>query len=121
LLWQVQSGSQATDAKRTKELFDKKVISEKEYTNKKQINESNVAKVKALEAGVEQAQLNLDFCKITSPVEGIAGIAQAQVPRAFPPRGEVQRRKAARKESDGTRATRAGGSLTTIRGLRIRS
>ena len=61
------------DYERSKELFDKKVISEKEFTNKTQLNESNVAKVGALEANVEQAQLNLNFCKVASPVEGIAG------------------------------------------------
>ena len=74
----VQLASQA-DADRNKELYDKKVIAEKEFINKTQINESNVAKVRALEAGLDQAKLNLEFCKVTAPVEGIAGIAQAQV------------------------------------------
>jgi RND family efflux transporter MFP subunit len=73
-----QIASQA-EADRSKELFSQKVISEKEFVNKTQINESSLAKVAALAANVEQAQLNLGFCKITSPVEGIAGIAQAQV------------------------------------------
>lgn len=67
------------EADRNKELYDKKVISDKEYTNKVQNNESNIAKVRALEAGVEQAKLNLEFCKVKAPVEGIAGISQAQV------------------------------------------
>ena len=74
----MQLASQA-EAERSKELFDKKVISEREHTNKTQLNESNAAKVEALKANVEQAQLNLNFCKVTSPVDGIAGIAQAQV------------------------------------------
>lgn len=74
----VQLASKA-EAARSKELFDKKVISVQEFTNKTQLNEANVAKVQALQAAVEQAQLNLGFCRITSPVEGIAGIAQAQV------------------------------------------
>jgi membrane fusion protein, multidrug efflux system len=74
----MQLAAQA-EAQRSKELFDKKVISEQEYVNKTQLNESSVAKVSALEASVEDAQLNLNFCKITSPVDGIAGIAQAQV------------------------------------------
>jgi membrane fusion protein (multidrug efflux system) len=67
------------DAARSKELYDKKVISEQEFTNKTQLKESSVAKVEALKANVEQAELNLGFCKIISPVEGIAGIAKAQV------------------------------------------
>ncbi len=74
----IQLASQA-EAERSKELFDKKVISEKEFTNKTQLNQSNVAKVSALQANLEQATLNLNFCKVTSPVDGIAGVAQAQV------------------------------------------
>lgn len=67
------------EADRNKDLFAKKVISEKEYTNKIQNNESNLAKVRSLKAAVEQARLNLEFCRITAPVGGIAGVAQAQV------------------------------------------
>ncbi len=74
----MQFASQA-EADRSKELFSQRVISEREYTNKTQLNQSSIAKVAALGAAVDQAQLNLNFCKITSPVEGIAGIAQAQV------------------------------------------
>ena len=33
----------------------------------------------AAQAGVEKAQLNLGFTKIASPIEGIAGIAKAQI------------------------------------------
>ncbi len=73
-----QVASQA-DADRSKELFDKRAISEKEFINKTQLNESSLSKIKALEAAVEEAQLNLDFCNVTSPVEGIAGVAKAQV------------------------------------------
>lgn len=74
----IQRASQA-EYERSKALFSKKVISEKEYINKMQLNLSNLAKIEALKGSVEQAQLNLGFCKITSPVEGIAGIAQAQI------------------------------------------
>lgn len=74
----VQLASQA-EADRSKELYDKKVIAEKEFINKTQMNESNSAKVSALQANLEQAQINLAFCRITSPVDGVAGIAQAQI------------------------------------------
>jgi len=74
----LQLASQA-EADRSKELFGQRVISEKEFINKTQLNQSSIAKVAALTAAVEQAQLNLNFCRITSPVDGIAGIAQAQV------------------------------------------
>ncbi|HEY5892947.1 MAG TPA: efflux RND transporter periplasmic adaptor subunit [Chthoniobacterales bacterium] len=74
----IQLASKA-EAERSKQLFNQKVISVQEFTNKTQLNESSIAKVGALQAAVEQAQLNLSFCRITSPVDGIAGIAQAQV------------------------------------------
>ncbi len=74
----MQLASQA-DKERSTKLFDQKVISVQENTNKTQLNEANISKVSALEANVEQAQLNVNFCKVTAPVEGIAGIAKAQV------------------------------------------
>ena len=67
------------EAERSKGLFEKKAISEKEYINKTQLNESALSQIGALKANVDQAQLNLNFCKIESPVDGIAGIAQAQI------------------------------------------
>jgi RND family efflux transporter MFP subunit len=67
------------EKERSDKLFSQKVISEQEHTNKVQLAEANSAKVQALEASLEQAQLNLQFCKVTSPVEGIAGISKAQV------------------------------------------
>jgi RND family efflux transporter MFP subunit len=67
------------EKQRSDKLFAQKVISEQEHTNKTQLNEASQANVQALEASVEQTQLNLNFCKVTSPVEGIAGIAKAQV------------------------------------------
>lgn len=73
-----QLASQST-YDRNKQLFDKKVISEQEFTNSTQLNQANVAKVDALQAAVDQAQINLNYCKIISPVDGIAGNAQAQV------------------------------------------
>jgi RND family efflux transporter MFP subunit len=69
----------AAERDRSDKLFAQKVISEQEHTNKTQLNEANQAKVQALQANVENAQLNLGFCKIIAPVEGIAGIAKAQV------------------------------------------
>jgi membrane fusion protein, multidrug efflux system len=74
----IQLATQA-DFERSQELFDKKVISVQEFENKRQLNQANVAKVGALEAAVETAQLNLDFTKITAPVDGIAGLAKAQI------------------------------------------
>jgi membrane fusion protein, multidrug efflux system len=67
------------DAKRAKELFDTKVISEQEYTNKTQLYQTKLAAVTAAQAAMEQAQLNLDYTKIVSPLDGIAGQQEAQI------------------------------------------
>jgi membrane fusion protein, multidrug efflux system len=67
------------DAKRAKELFGSKVISEQEYTNKTQNYQTKLAAVAAAQAAVEEAQLNLDYTKVVSPLDGIAGLAQAQI------------------------------------------
>ena len=67
------------DANRAKELFQGKVISEQEYTNKTQDYQTKLAAVAAAQAAVESAQLNLDYTKVVSPLDGIAGQAQAQI------------------------------------------
>jgi RND family efflux transporter MFP subunit len=86
-LAQAQAIQAATEAdfQRSQGLFDKKVISVQEYENKRQLNESNVANVGALEAALETAQLNLGFTKITAPFDGIAGISQARISEALEP------------------------------------
>ncbi len=73
-----QVASQA-EADRSTELFRKRVISEKEFINKTQLNKSAASKVEALEAAVEQARLNVGFCAVRSPLDGVAGVATAQV------------------------------------------
>src|ERR1700736_6135961 len=67
------------DAKRAKELFAGKVISEQEYTNKTQNYQTKLAALAAAQAAVEEAQLNLDYTNVVSPLDGIAGQAQAQI------------------------------------------
>jgi membrane fusion protein, multidrug efflux system len=66
-------------AKRAQELFSGKVISEEEYTNQTQAYQTKLATVSAAQAAVEEAQLNLDYTKVVSPLDGIAGQAQAQI------------------------------------------
>jgi len=67
------------DAKRAKELFEGKVISEQEYTNKTQLYQTKLATVTAAQAAEDDAQLNLNYTKILSPLDGIAGQQQAQI------------------------------------------
>jgi membrane fusion protein, multidrug efflux system len=67
------------DEKRALDLFNKKVISDQERDSAIATAESGRANVQADEAAVEQAQLNLGYTKITAPIDGIAGFANAQV------------------------------------------
>lgn len=68
-------------------------VSKQDYDNANQTNHANKAQVEAAKAAigaakaqiqanqavVEAAAINLDFTRIISPIDGIAGIAQAQV------------------------------------------
>jgi len=60
------------DLKRDTELIGKQVISQEDYDNADQAQRAD-------QAALEQAKLNLDFTRITSPIDGIAGIATAQI------------------------------------------
>lgn len=67
------------NAKRAVDLLQKNVISREQYDDQIQAFESSKAAVAAASAAAEQARLNLEFTSITAPVEGLAGIAAAQV------------------------------------------
>jgi membrane fusion protein, multidrug efflux system len=66
-------------ANRFVQLAGQKAVSEQDRLVAVQANETAKAQVAAKEAAVEEAQLNLEFTKITSPVDGVAGIAQTQI------------------------------------------
>jgi membrane fusion protein, multidrug efflux system len=61
------------DEQRQTELFNKKIASQQDYANAQQANLAAKAKVEAARAALDQAQLNLDFATITSPLTGIVG------------------------------------------------
>ncbi len=65
--------SSPADAQRQTELFDKKIASQQDYANAVQANLAAKAKVEAARAALDQAQLNLDFATINSPLTGIVG------------------------------------------------
>ena len=65
----------AQTEQRETELFEKKVESQQSRDNAIQSNAAAKAEVKAQEATVRQAELNLQFTKITAPITGVAGIA----------------------------------------------
>jgi RND family efflux transporter MFP subunit len=56
---QVQATQAATQAdfERSQELYNRKVISVQEYENKRQLNQAQVAKIEALQAAAQTAQL----------------------------------------------------------------
>ncbi len=72
-------GKTKLDVKRYEPLVKDKAISQEEYDDAVQANMEAEAAVVSTKAQVEQAQLNLDFTKITSPIDGIASIARAQI------------------------------------------
>jgi membrane fusion protein (multidrug efflux system) len=69
----------AQDQKRALDLFAKGAISAAERDTAVQSAATSTADVEADDAAVKQAELNLGYTKITSPIDGVAGIANAQV------------------------------------------
>lgn len=72
-------GKTKLDVKRYEPLVKDKAISQEEYDDAVQAKLEAEAAVVSAKAQVEQAQLNLEFTKISSPIEGIASIAKAQI------------------------------------------
>lgn len=66
-------------AERNVDLYKRKAVSEQERDNAVQSHLAAKAQVEAQRALVDQAELDLEFTRITAPVSGIAGIARAQV------------------------------------------
>ncbi|HLK85617.1 MAG TPA: efflux RND transporter periplasmic adaptor subunit [Candidatus Binataceae bacterium] len=60
-------------------LYKQAVISRQDFDNQTQTTHASAAQVKADQAAVENARLNLQWTQVMSPVDGIAGIAKAQV------------------------------------------
>ena len=67
------------DLARIKRLLPEKAVSVRDRDNAVGREATARAEVLAAEAAVEKAQLDLGFTKITSPIEGIAGISKAQL------------------------------------------
>jgi membrane fusion protein (multidrug efflux system) len=72
-------GKTELDVKRFTPLAKDQAISQEELDDAVQSNLAAKAAVTADNATVENARLNLGFTKIISPVDGIAGVAQAQI------------------------------------------
>jgi RND family efflux transporter MFP subunit len=76
---QAQLGKTEMDVDRDTPLAKERAIAQSQLDNDVQANRAAKAAVKAAEAQVEQAQLNLDFTNVKSLIDGIAGIAQVQI------------------------------------------
>lgn len=74
-----QSGKTELDVERYTPLAKEQAISQEELDDAVQANLAANAQVTADEAAVENAQLNLGFTKIKSPIDGLAGTALAQI------------------------------------------
>lgn len=72
-------GETELNVKRYMPLAREQAISQQELDDEVQANLSALALVKADEAAVQTARINLKFTRITSPVDGLSGLALAQI------------------------------------------
>jgi RND family efflux transporter MFP subunit len=67
------------DVERDTPLAKQGAISKKEFTDSVQAYEAAKGATAAAKAAVEQARLNLGWTRITAPIDGVVGIARAQI------------------------------------------
>lgn len=76
---EAQFGKAQQDVKRDTPLAEARAIAQSQLDNDIQAQLGAKAAVETAKATLEQAQLNVGFTKVTSLVDGIAGIAQTQI------------------------------------------
>ena len=76
---QAQLGKSTLDVERDTPLAEARAIAKSQLDNEIQAKLGAQAAVESAKAAVEQAGLNLEWTKVTSLVDGIAGIAQVQI------------------------------------------
>jgi len=76
---QAQLGKSILDVERDTPLAEARAIAKSQLDNEIQAKLGAQAAAESNRAAVEQAQLNLEFTKVTSLVDGVAGIAQVQM------------------------------------------
>jgi RND family efflux transporter MFP subunit len=76
---QASLGKAQQDVKRDKPLAEARAIAQSQFDNDVQAELGAKAAVETAKAAVEQAELNVGFTKVTSLIDGIAGIAQTQI------------------------------------------
>jgi RND family efflux transporter MFP subunit len=76
---QAQLGKSILDVERDTPLAEARAIAKSQLDNEIQAKRGAQAAIESNKAAVEQAELNLEWTKVTSLVDGIAGIAQVQI------------------------------------------
>jgi RND family efflux transporter MFP subunit len=76
---QAQLGKSSLDVERDTPLAEARAIAKSQLDNEIQAKLGAQAAVESDKAVIEQAELNLEWTKLTSLVDGIAGIAQVQI------------------------------------------
>jgi membrane fusion protein (multidrug efflux system) len=74
-----QLGRTELDVKRFTPLAMSNYISREELDDAEQSNKAAAASVAVCQAAKQQAQLNLEFASVISPIDGVAGLASAQI------------------------------------------
>jgi len=86
---QAQQSRTHWDVERYEPLAKKNAISQQEYINAVQSDLAAQAQVKADEAAIQSAKLNIEFTQIKSPIDGVAGVALAQIGDLVGPGGPL--------------------------------
>jgi membrane fusion protein (multidrug efflux system) len=84
-----QAQLQQITLKRQAELYKTKVISQQQYDTSYQDTQAAIAAAAASQAQMQAAQVNLDYCTIKAPFDGIVGVAQAQIGDLVGPGGST--------------------------------
>lgn len=66
------------DVVRYKPLVEQNAISRQEYETAVQMEKASLAAVQARKGSVQKAQLELGYCNVTSPIDGLAGKTQVE-------------------------------------------
>lgn len=67
------------DVVRNEPLAQEGAISQKEFQDSVQTSRAAIASVDSAAASLEQAKLNLEWTKVVAPIDGVVGVAKAQI------------------------------------------
>ena len=84
-----QAQLQQITLQRQAELYKTKVISQQQYDTSYQDTQAALANAAAAQAATQAAQVNLDYCTISAPFDGIVGVAKAQIGDLVGPGGST--------------------------------